>query len=131
MKFGNLRSLAHNLADSLASGIGLLIGVYDMNVFGEAAAEEPGYIEVDFLAATAAGSPASPSLLQAIERYRQALPTLAAKHGVVLGQIRVLSARFGTDSVYGCHFTVTVITEDGRSATDRYVGSPGKRLYRR
>jgi hypothetical protein len=33
MKFGELRSIAHNIADSLPSGIGLLIGFYDMNIF--------------------------------------------------------------------------------------------------
>lgn len=33
MKFGVLRSIGHNIADSLASGIGLMIGVYTTNVF--------------------------------------------------------------------------------------------------
>lgn len=35
MKFDTLRSIGHNIADSLGSGIGLLIGVYEMDVFGE------------------------------------------------------------------------------------------------
>ena len=36
MKHAELRACAHNVADSLASGIGLMIGHYDMDVFGEA-----------------------------------------------------------------------------------------------
>jgi hypothetical protein len=47
MKFGTLKSIGHNIAESLASGIGMMIGVYEMDVFGEAAAAPQGYIEVD------------------------------------------------------------------------------------
>lgn len=42
MKFGKLKSLGHNLADSMASGMGFLIGVYHMDVFAEATASEEG-----------------------------------------------------------------------------------------
>ena len=128
MKLGNLKSLGHNVADSLASGIGLLVGVYTMDVFAEAAAEAPGYIDVDFLSGSTSGSSASASLSQAIALYRKALPELATKHGIKANDIQALSARFGTDPAYGPHFTVTVASHDGRSSTDRYVGVPGRRL---
>jgi hypothetical protein len=128
VKLGNLKSLGHNVADSVASGIGLLVGVYTMNVFAEAESEEPGYIEIDFLEATTSGVPSSSSLRQAIALYRKALPELATKHGIDAREIQTLSARFGTDKVYGPHFTVTVASKDGRRSTDRYVGVPGKRM---
>jgi hypothetical protein len=128
MKLGPLKSLGHNLADSFASGIGFLIGVYDMDVFAEAAAASPGFIQVNFLDATTSGCPVSPKLQRAIELYRDALPEFSRKHEIYLCEIKVLSARFGTDSVYGPHFTVTVETTDGRHSTDRYAGFPGKRL---
>ena len=51
MKIGTLRAIAHNIADSLGSGCGLLIGVYDMNVYGEANKSPGGVIAIDFLAA--------------------------------------------------------------------------------
>ncbi len=35
MKHAVLKSVAHNIADSLASGIGLMIGIYEMDVFGD------------------------------------------------------------------------------------------------
>ena len=37
MKFAVLTAIAHNLADSLASGCSLLAGFYDINVFADAA----------------------------------------------------------------------------------------------
>lgn len=128
MKLGELKALGHNLADSFASGIGLLVGYYEMNVFAEAAASDPGFIEVNFLNASVAGSPISQSLRGAITCYRDAVPELCNKHGIDFNQIRTLTARFGSDKVYGSHFSVTVESTDGRSSTDRYIGIPGKRL---
>jgi hypothetical protein len=128
MKLGELKSLGHNLADSFASGIGLLVGYYEMNVFAEAAASDPGFVEVNFLNASVAGSPISQSLQGAINCYRDAVPELCKKHNIDFSQIRTLTARFGSDKVYGSHFMVTVESMDGRSSTDRYIGIPGKRL---
>lgn len=129
MKLGNLKSLGHNMADSLASGIGLLVGVYDMDVFGEAAASKEGHMIVNFLTATATGATPSPSLARAISLYRDALPSMCAKHKIDLAEITTLVARFGTDSTYGPHFKVTVEDVLGRTSTDQYVG-PGKRMRR-
>lgn len=128
MKLGELKSLGHNLADSFASGIGLLVGVYEMNVFAEAAASDSGFVEVNFLDASATGSPISKNLQGAITSYRDALPDLCKKHSIDPHQIKTLTARFGSDQVYGPHFTVTVESIDGRSSTDHYIGIPGKRL---
>jgi hypothetical protein len=129
VKFGNLKSLGHNIADSVACGLGFPIGFFIMNVFAEAESGEPGYIEIDFLSASTKGAAASSSLKRAIELYSQALPDLASKHGIEVKDIKTLSARFGTDPVFGRHFTVTVESTGGRSSTDRYVGITGKRMY--
>lgn len=131
MRFEVLKSVGHNIADSLASGIGMLIGVYDMDVFAEAAASAEGFIGVDFLTGSMTGSPASPTLRHAVDLYRGALPTLCAKQGVEFSKIAAVSARFGSDIVYGRHFTVTVRDDQGRSSTDQYVGTPGRRLAQR
>jgi hypothetical protein len=48
MKIGVLRAIAHNIADSLGSGIGLLIGVCEMNVFGDAKKSPGGVISINF-----------------------------------------------------------------------------------
>ena len=128
MKLGVLKSLGHNLADSFASGIGLLIGHHSMDVFAEAAASEPGFVEVNFLEASTAGSSVSNNLQGAINGYRDALPNFCSKHGIVLSQIKTLKAKFGSDKIYGPHFTVIVESVDGRSSTDRYIGFPARRL---
>lgn len=129
-KLGTIQAIGHNFADSFASGIGLLIGYYAMDVFAEAAASEEGYILVDFLNATTSGSPASESLSRAIDLYRKALPEFCTKHGVELDEIRSFQVRFGTDAAYGRHFLVTVENARGRRSAVRYFGVPGKRLRR-
>ena len=131
MKLGTLRAMGHNFADSFASGIGLLIGYYEMDVFSEAAAANEGHIVVDFLNGTTSGSPASADLLRAIALYREVLPEFCSRHGFEAAEIKTFQVRFGTDAAYGRHFTVVVENGTGRRSTDRYFGVPGKRLRRR
>jgi len=131
MKLGILKAIGHNISDSLASGIGLMIGYYAMDVFAEAAGEPEGFVVVNFLAGTASGSTVSADFRKAVAFYREALPSFCAKHGVELTDFARLEARFGTDRVYGRHFTVTVQGEDGKQSTDQYVGIPGKRFRQR
>jgi len=128
MKIGNLMSLGHNLADSMACGMGFIIGIYSMDIFGEAAASPEGHITVDFLTGTSTGVTPSSELSRAIVLYREALPQMCAKHGIELAQIQTLVARFGTDAVYGPHFKVTVEDLKGRQSTEQFVGIPGRRL---
>jgi hypothetical protein len=131
MKLGELKSVGHNIADSFASGIGLLIGYYAMDVFAEAAGEPEGFVVVDFLGGSTKATTVSASFREAICLYRDALPELCAKHGIEAADFARLETRYGTDPVYGRHFTVTVESVDGRLSTDGYVGVPGKRRRRR
>ena len=126
MKFGELKSIGHNIADSLASGIGLMIGVFEMDVFGEAAASPEGYIEVDFLTGEASGGRPSPDLARALRLYAEALADLCKRHGVEVSDFRHLSARFSGRPMFE-RFTVTVEDREGRRSTDDYVGVPGRR----
>lgn len=130
MKIAQLAAFGHNVADSLASGICLTIGMYTVDVFGDAAASSAGHIIVDFKSGTTSGSRASRTLKSAVRKFAEALPKLAVKNGINPADIKVLQARFGTDKVVGPHFTVTVEAQDGRRSVDRYVGSPGKRFGR-
>src|SRR3954468_13442194 len=94
MKFGTLKSIGHNIADSLAGGIGMMIGVYEMDVFGEAAATPEGFIEVDFLSGQSSGGKSSPELARALKLYAEALPGLCRRHGIDAAAFRRLSARY-------------------------------------
>lgn len=130
MKLSTLKAIGHNFADSFASGIGLMIGYYAMDVFAEASAADEGHLIVDFINGTTSGSPASESLQRAVQLYRDVLPEFCERHSFSSKDIRVLQARFGTDAAYGRHFTVTVENGVGRRSIDRYIGVPGKQLRR-
>jgi hypothetical protein len=98
MKYDELRSIGHNIADSLASGIGLLIGVYEMDVFGEAERSPEGFITVDFLTGTSEDGTPSASLARAIRLYRDALADLCKRHGTSPSAFRQLKARYSVEA---------------------------------
>jgi len=127
MKIGTLRAIAHNIADSLGSGCGLLIGVYDMNVYGEAKKSPGGVITIDFLAAKAIERRVSRGLGSAIAKYRAALPDLCAKHGASCEDFKTLTACY---SGYGFSRRVVVTVQDrlGRCYVDEYVGIPARHI---
>jgi hypothetical protein len=126
MKHAVLQSIAHNLADSLASGCGLLIGVYDMDVFGDAARSSGGVIEIDFVAGLCTEGEPSPDIVQAAALYRDALPGLCARQGASAGDFQALRVRF-CSGPSGPRFVVTVEDAVGRRSVDAYVGLPGAR----
>jgi hypothetical protein len=130
MKIGELTSFGHNVADSLGSGICLMVGLYSVDIYGEAAASPEGHIIVDFKAGSTSGSPVSSVTRQAVQRYSALLPKFAKRHGLDPSEIEVFTARFGTDPIAGRHFSVTVEASDGRRSTDQYTGVPGKRFSR-
>jgi hypothetical protein len=131
MKFAQLKSVGHNISDSFASGIGLMVGIFEMDVFAEAAGEPSGFVVVDFLAGSTSSTTVSADCRECIRFYRDALPDLCAREGIDVSAFRTLQARFGTDVVYGRHYTVTVESIEGKRSVDRYLGVPGRRLRQR
>lgn len=131
MKFGVLRSIGHNIADSVASGVGLMIGVYVLDVFDIAQRSPDGFVEVDFLSGQVKCSEATEDLVKMMALYVAELPGFCRKHGIEPMAFKTLEARFGVDRVYGRHFRVTVEDHEGRRAVDEYIGSPGRRFRSR
>jgi hypothetical protein len=127
MKHTELRALVHNVADSLASGIGLMIGYYEMDVYGEAQRSPTGVITVDFLKGTVIEGDPSPSLVKAVSLYRDALANQCLKAGASIDDFVEAKARFWPDLLSG-RFSVTVAGKDGRRSTTDYAGTPGQRL---
>ena len=126
VKHAVLTSIAHNVADSLASGCGLMIGVSDMDVFGAAARGGEGYLEVDFLAGTITGGQPSPSLTKAVHLYAEALPGLCERQGAEVADFRRLVVRYS--GVFPAQdFVVEVTDRGGKTSRYRYVGRPGAR----
>ena len=128
MKHAVLTSIGHNVADSLASGIGLLIGVFSMDVFGEARRSAEGYIEVNFLDGSTSGANPTADLAEAIQQYARVLPDLCERQAASISDFRRLTARYqhaGTPPL--AEFIVEVEDSAGRTSRARYVGVPGAR----
>jgi len=127
MKHDELRSIAHNISDSFACGMGFLIGVYATDIFGEAAKSPEGFITVDFLYGITTGGTPSTSLAKAIELYRDALPNLCASHGTSISSFRKLTARYSMDAD-DQRVIVEIEDEKGRASTDEYIGLSRRRV---
>ena len=126
MKFGKLKSVGHNIADSLASGVGLMIGVYEMDIFGEALAAPEGFIDVNFLTGETSGGKVSANLQSAVKLYADALPDLCKRHGVDVSDLRQLTVRYSGRRPHFERYDVTIVDQSGRTSTDEYLGLPGK-----
>jgi hypothetical protein len=127
MKFDELRSIAHNIADSLASGVGLPIGCHGTDVFGEARKSPEGFITVDFLTGTSSGGRPSQQLAGAITKYKGAFAALCKKHGTSASVFRELRVRYWRDR-WGPRYLVSVSAVNGRCCNDEYAGFPAKRI---
>jgi hypothetical protein len=126
MKHDDMRSIAHNVADSLASGCGLLIGVFEMDIFGEAARNPDGCVTVDFLAGEVVGGEVSASLADSVRRYRDVLPKLCEGYGGSQNDFRLMQATYRAG--YQKHVTVRIEDQDGRWSSDEYAGVPLARI---
>lgn len=127
MKFSTLSAIGHNLADSVASGMGFMLGIYEMDIFGEARRAPEGFIEVDFLTGNTSGARPSASLARGLRLYsEQALPKLCESHGGTASEFRKLTVRFSTGPLVS-RFEVTVEDQKGQVSTTEYEGIPGRR----
>ena len=127
MKHRQLQAIAHNLADSIASGCSLLIGSYVLDVFGDAARSEGGAVRIDFLNGKVVEGEASLELSDTVARAPEALARLCSGCGASPAAFRELTARFWSD-YSGKRFDVTVEDSAGRRSTNEYEGSPGRRI---
>lgn len=127
MRHAELRAIVHNVADSLGSGIGLMIGHYEMDVYGDAQRSPEGAITVDFLQGIVIEGAPSTALVKSVALYKTALAQLCAKAGGSITDLAEATARFWSDPL-SCHFTVTITDRDGRRSATEYAGTPGQRV---
>lgn len=126
MKFDDLRSIAHNVADSLASGTSLLVNRWQMEIFEEARRSSKGFITVDFLTGATMGGVPSTSLARDIALFPGALADLCIRHGTSSTVFKELTARYSAEEG-ARRVQVTVADHQGRRSVDEYDGN-GKRL---
>lgn len=113
MKHDVLRSVAHNIADSLACGNGFLIGLYVTDVFAEANQSPSEGITIDFLRCIITEGDPSDGLMKAVRLYREALPELCKKHHLSVSDFAEFTARYSMVPD-GRRFTITVTDRSGR-----------------
>jgi hypothetical protein len=128
MRFGTLRSIAHNLGDSISTGLGLPIGFYGYDIFDEARNSSQGFIEIDFINGVMQGAMPSPVLSDALLQYARWFQVLAAKHGATIDDFTQLTLRFADADAYGRHFVATIADQRGRSDSTVYDGMGGLTL---
>lgn len=126
MKQAEVRAIVHNVADSLASGIGLLIGYYETDVFGEASRSEGGSLLIDLLEGRVTKGTASESLSKAVSLYREAFEELCTKAGCSVDELCEATVRYWSDTI-DRRFDITIEDSKGRRSTTEYVGVPGRR----
>lgn len=134
MKFDQLRSIGHNIADSLASGASLPFGFFDgprLSVFGAALHSAEHCVVVDFLIGQATLGQVSPRLARVIADSPNALACLCARHCASPMMFRELTARYSIGDPGQYSFIVSIEDSRGRRALDEYVGMPGKRIQSR
>ena len=127
VKHAELRSIVHNVADSLASGIGLLIGHYEMDVFGEASRSPGGSLTVDFVRGRISEGIGSSSLAESVALYANALAKLCEEAGGSITELHEAKARYWSDPLRR-RFSVTIEDDRGRRSTTDYAGVPGQRI---
>ena len=127
MKHDRLCAIGHNLADSMASGLGFVIGYHEMDVFGEAASSLGGVIEVDFLNGCVIRGEASDSLKAAVAQFAKALPDFCRENGAEATDFQALSVVFDATALER-RALLAVTDRNGHSSTTEYAGIPLKRL---
>jgi hypothetical protein len=127
MKHERLCAIAHNFADSMASGLGFVVGYCPTEVFEEAAGSPGGIIEIDFLRGTIVRGRPSDQLSSAAAIFGQAFPAFCSKNGAEVADFQSFLAAF--DARGGrCRTTLTVVDRNGRGSRTEFDGVPLRRL---
>lgn len=126
MKHRRLASIAHNLADSLSCGLGIVIDLYFTDIYGEAAKCPESSILVDFLKGEI--SAGTPSLAKAVVLYSQALPDFCKKHRAEISEFRKFHVRYAV-SFFGPRYIVEIEDQSGRCSSIEYAAYSGRRLH--
>ena len=127
MRHEVLRSVAHNMAASLASGLSFIIGIYVLDIFAEARKDRSRRITLDFLNGVVINGSPSPGLEKSLQLYRDALPDFCRKHGVSSSDFTMLVAEYWTAAGVPS-FNVTIRDRLGRMTCTAYEGYVGRRV---
>jgi hypothetical protein len=126
MRHEAYRAIAHNFAHSLACGVSLSTGFYELDVYGDAATSPGGKLRLDLLNGKVLEGEANKDLQTALARIPPLFAEGCRRSGGSLTDLRCAEATFSrSGSEEG--FVLEIEDSKGqRSATD-YSGSESKR----
>lgn len=131
MKHSELRAIAHNLADSVGSGCSLLLGIYELDVYGEALRSPTGGITLDMLRGLVTEGSPSPTTEQAAALCPNALARLCVEAGKSFAAFAEASVRYSMLHGSRSRFTLTVVDAKGTRSSTEYAGIPAQRVMLR
>lgn len=105
----------------------MLVGVYDIDIYGEAGRSRQGFSQIDFLTGKSTGAVPSLSLRDAIHQYKEGLTHLCTKHSITSQAFRTLTAHYSRDKI-GNRTVLTTANQQRRRSAKEYIGVPGKRI---
>ncbi len=126
MKHEKLQAIVHNVADSLGSGVSLMTGFYDLDVYTDARNSPKKALRLDLMAGVVTEGEARANLVAALQRVPGALAAQCAKAGFSWEDLRRAEVVFRVDTVKP-GFTILVEDRSGKVTETDYLGSPAKR----
>lgn len=134
MKHAVLRAAAHNIADSFANGLSLLAGWYDTTfVWNDVDANATKELRFDLLKSDSSKTGYSSQTEQFVEAMRKIVPEQLVREGCdpkQVTQFEITLRRSMIEPISGREVIVTVAESRGRASTDRYIGTPQRRLQK-
>lgn len=127
MKHGELRSVVHSIADSLACGVSLITGFYDLRIYDDAERSEGGVLTVDLLNGRVIRGTASTDLISAVLQIPNEFHRLSRAKGFARRDCQSALAHFHAYQVT-CGFTLVVEGIDGRVTEADDHGIPARRV---
>lgn len=127
MKHSQLHTIAHNFTDSLARGLGFVVGYYATDVFADAACNPNGSLVVDFLTGQLDEGTASDQLLHALPVFRNEFENFCQKHGATKSDFTEFKTKFQAGRLENM-YTVTITDTRGRRSSIDYKGFSGRRI---
>ncbi|MBG6203667.1 hypothetical protein IWQ48_004827 [Labrenzia sp. EL_13] len=127
MKHRRILAVAHNYADSLACGVGFVVGHCSTDIFGEAAKNTDLCIEVDFLAGRVVTGNCSKTLAAALRLYKTGFEAFCVRSRVHRTDFSVFRARY-FQLPTAPRYTIFVKDRFGKSSSREYEGFSGKRV---
>ena len=127
MKHSDIRSVAHSIADSLASGVSLITGFSHLRVYDDAARSAGRVLTIDLLNGKVVKGNPSSDLASAMVRILTEFDRLSRAKGFDRRDCRAALAAFHADQITP-GFTLIIEDISGRITETDYEGVPARRV---